>query len=124
MFFSCNVSFSSLPVFLPTVLKDMGSTAINAQELTAPPYSLSFLVTIFPTLVVDRLQQRGLVFALLALVFFEAVPALALRMPLAWENRRLGKRFDALADRNARRAEGKEMAVGEENYGPDYRLVL
>ncbi|KAL1966335.1 hypothetical protein VTN77DRAFT_4688 [Rasamsonia byssochlamydoides] len=68
MYFSCNVSFSSLPVFLPTILKDMGFTAINAQGLTAPPYFLSFLVTIFTTWVADRLQQRGLMIAFLSLV--------------------------------------------------------
>lgn len=66
MYFSCNVSFSSLPVFLPTILKDMGFTAINAQGLTAPPYFLSFLVTIFTTWVADRLQQRGLMIAFLS----------------------------------------------------------
>ncbi|RAL60360.1 hypothetical protein DID88_000136 [Monilinia fructigena] len=39
MYFSCNVSFSSLPVFLPTILNEMGFSAINAQGLSAPPYS-------------------------------------------------------------------------------------
>ena len=59
MYFSCNVGFASLPVFLPTILNDMGFTAINAQGLTAPPFFLSFLVTIFSTWVADRTQQRG-----------------------------------------------------------------
>jgi dipeptide/tripeptide permease len=68
MYFSCNVSFASLPVFLPTILKDMGFTAINAQGLTAPPYFLSFLVTIFTTWVADRLQQRGLTIILLSFI--------------------------------------------------------
>jgi hypothetical protein len=35
MYFSCNVSFSSLPVFLPTILNQMGFTAIDAQGLCA-----------------------------------------------------------------------------------------
>lgn len=60
MYFSCNVSFSSLPVFLPTILKNMGFTAINAQGLTAPPFFASFLATIATTWVADRTQQRGL----------------------------------------------------------------
>ena len=60
MYFSCNVSFSSLPVFLPTVLKEMGFTAVNAQGLSAPPYFVSFLVTIGSTFLADRIQQRGL----------------------------------------------------------------
>ncbi|KAH8705552.1 putative MFS transporter [Talaromyces proteolyticus] len=68
MYFSCNVSFSSLPVFLPTILNDMGFTAINAQGLTAPPFFLAFLVTISTTWVADRLQQRGLVIATLSMI--------------------------------------------------------
>ncbi|KAJ5195356.1 Major facilitator superfamily domain general substrate transporter [Penicillium cinerascens] len=63
MYFSCNVSFSSLPVFLPTILKEMGFTAINAQGLTAPPFFASFLATIATTWVADRIQQRGLMVA-------------------------------------------------------------
>jgi hypothetical protein len=59
MYFSCNVSFSSLPVFLPTILNEMGFTAINAQGLTAPPFFLSFLLTILTTWVADHTQQRG-----------------------------------------------------------------
>lgn len=68
MYFSCNVSFGSLPVFLPTILNDMGFTAINAQGLTAPPYFLSFLITIFSTWVADRLQQRGLAVIILSFI--------------------------------------------------------
>lgn len=68
MYFSCNVSFSSLPVFLPTILKEMGFTAINAQGLTAPPFFASFLVTIATTWVADRTQQRGLTIVGLSVV--------------------------------------------------------
>jgi cyanate permease len=68
MYFSCNVSFSSLPVFLPTILREMGFTAINAQGLTAPPFFASFLATIVTTWVADRIQQRGLMIAGLSLV--------------------------------------------------------
>ncbi|KAJ5138893.1 Major facilitator superfamily domain general substrate transporter [Penicillium bovifimosum] len=68
MYFSCNVSFSSLPVFLPTILKEMGFTAINAQGLTAPPFFTSFLVTIATTWVADRTQQRGLMIMALSLM--------------------------------------------------------
>lgn len=53
------VGFSSLPVFLPTILKDMGFNAVDSQGLTAPPFFLSFLVTIFSTWVADKTQQRG-----------------------------------------------------------------
>ncbi|KAJ5102640.1 hypothetical protein N7532_003169 [Penicillium argentinense] len=68
MYFSCNVSFSSLPVFLPTILKEMGYSSVNAQGLTAPPFFLSFLVMIGTTWVADRIQQRGLMIAILSLI--------------------------------------------------------
>ncbi|KAF2083777.1 MFS general substrate transporter [Saccharata proteae CBS 121410] len=60
MFFSCNVSFASLPVFLPTILAEMGFTSINAQGLSAPPYFISFLITILTSWIADKTQQRGL----------------------------------------------------------------
>ncbi|EED22082.1 MFS transporter, putative [Talaromyces stipitatus ATCC 10500] len=68
MYFSCNVSYSSLPVFLPTILEDMGYSSVNAQGLEAPPFFLAFLVTIFSTWVADRLEQRGLVIAVLSTI--------------------------------------------------------
>lgn len=68
MYFSCNVSFASLPVFLPTILDEMGFTSINAQGLSAPPFFLSFLITIGSTYVADRIQQRGLVIFALSLM--------------------------------------------------------
>ncbi|KAF2477678.1 pantothenate transporter liz1 [Lindgomyces ingoldianus] len=68
MYFSCNVSFSSLPVFLPTILKEMGFSAINAQGLTAPPFFLSFLITILTPWIADRTQQRGIMLIILTLI--------------------------------------------------------
>jgi dipeptide/tripeptide permease len=67
MYFSCNVSFSSLPVFLPTILSQMGFTPIQAQGLSAPPYFLAFLLTIATTYIADRTQQRGLMIFFLSL---------------------------------------------------------
>ena len=46
----------------------MGFTAINAQGLTAPPYFISFLITILSTWVADRVQQRGLMVIFLSCV--------------------------------------------------------
>ncbi|KAF2422445.1 MFS general substrate transporter [Tothia fuscella] len=66
MYFSCNASFSSLPVFLPTILKEMGFTAVNAQGLTAPPFFLSFLMTILTAWIADRTQQRGITVMILS----------------------------------------------------------
>ncbi|OBT78678.1 hypothetical protein VF21_02354 [Pseudogymnoascus sp. 05NY08] len=68
MYFSCNVSFSSLPVFLPTILEGMGYTSIHAQGLSAPPYFLSFLVLIASTWIADKTQQRGLMIIGLSLI--------------------------------------------------------
>jgi cyanate permease len=68
MYFSCNVSFASLPVFLPAILTTMGYSNINAQGLTAPPYFLSFLVCIATTYIADRTQQRGLMIAGLSIM--------------------------------------------------------
>lgn len=68
MYFSCNVSFSSLPVFLPTILNDMGFDAIDSQGLSAPPFFFSFLVTILSTYIADRIQQRGYMLMFLSCV--------------------------------------------------------
>ncbi|KAK9353239.1 major facilitator superfamily domain-containing protein [Lipomyces doorenjongii] len=68
MYFSCNVSFSSLPVFLPTILTQLGFTSINAQGLSAPPYFLSFLLCIASTWIADRTSQRGLVIIILSCI--------------------------------------------------------
>ncbi|KAL1310975.1 hypothetical protein AAFC00_001195 [Neodothiora populina] len=68
MYFSCNVSFASLPVFLPTILEEMGFESVTAQGLTAPPYFLAFLVTVGTTWLADRTQQRGLMIVCLSLI--------------------------------------------------------
>ncbi|KAI1374479.1 MFS general substrate transporter [Hypoxylon crocopeplum] len=68
MYFSCNVSFSSLPVFLPSILQNMGFTAINAQGLSAPPYFLAFIVCILTTWIADKTRQRGYMIIGLSLI--------------------------------------------------------
>lgn len=68
MYFSGNVAFSSLPVFLPTILKDMGFTAVHAQGLTAPPFFLSFLTVIATCYIADRTQQRGITIIILTAI--------------------------------------------------------
>jgi MFS family permease len=59
MFFSCNVAFSSMPVFLPTVIRDMGWESITAQGLSAPPYLFAFVVVLTTAYYSDRLQSRS-----------------------------------------------------------------
>lgn len=59
MFFSCNVAFSSMPVFLPTVIRDMGFSSITAQGLSAPPYLFAFVVVVTTAYYSDRWQTRS-----------------------------------------------------------------
>lgn len=61
MYFCVNVSYSSLPVFLPTIIQDMGYTSINAQGLSAPPSFAAFAAALGTTWVADRKQQRCIV---------------------------------------------------------------
>lgn len=68
MYFSGNVAFSSLPVFLPTILNEMGFSSVNAQGLTAPPFFVSFLTVIATCYIADRTQQRGIMIAILTAI--------------------------------------------------------
>ncbi|KAI1328203.1 MFS general substrate transporter [Xylariaceae sp. FL0255] len=68
MYFSGNVSYSSLPVFLPTILKEMGFTAINAQGLSAPPSFAAFIFALVTTWIADRTQQRCAVLFVVSVV--------------------------------------------------------
>ncbi|KIX04321.1 uncharacterized protein Z518_05188 [Rhinocladiella mackenziei CBS 650.93] len=54
MFLSVNVSFSSLPVFLPTIINSMSFSPLASQALAAPPYLLSF----FFVLLVGRYSDK------------------------------------------------------------------
>ncbi|KAJ4352366.1 uncharacterized protein N0V89_007714 [Didymosphaeria variabile] len=69
MFFASNVAFASMPVFLPTILRDMGHTTLIAQALSAPPYLFAFVVVLVTAYLSDRHQSRAfyiIVHALLA----------------------------------------------------------
>ena len=68
MYFSVNVSYASLPVYLPTVLAEMGYSSINAQGLSAPPYFTAYLFANITTFIADKTQQRGLVLIITSLV--------------------------------------------------------
>jgi MFS family permease len=59
MFFCTNMAFSSLPVFLPTIIKSMGHSALTSQALSAPPYLLSFIIVILTAWLSDRLSSRS-----------------------------------------------------------------
>ncbi|KAI1000081.1 hypothetical protein K3495_g8116 [Podosphaera aphanis] len=68
MIFSCNVSYASLPIFLPTILVEMGFTSINAQGLSAPPYLLATFILLFTCWFADRTGQRGYTIFVLSMV--------------------------------------------------------
>lgn len=57
--FLTNLAYSSLPVFLPTILREMGHTAIMSQALAAPPYLASFFIVLATAHVSDKLKARG-----------------------------------------------------------------
>ncbi|KUJ22189.1 MFS general substrate transporter [Mollisia scopiformis] len=72
--FSCNVSFASLPLFLPTIISELGTfSQLESNGLSAPPYLLCFFVIIATAIVSDRVRLRGpfaSFFALLAAIGF------------------------------------------------------
>lgn len=60
IFLSINVSFASLPVFLPTIIKSMSFSALTSQILSAPPYLLSFVFVLLIGRVSDSIpNSRG-----------------------------------------------------------------
>ena len=59
MFFSSNVAFSSLPIFLPTIIEEMGYSPLASQALSAPPYLLAFLVVLLTAWLSDRFHTRS-----------------------------------------------------------------
>jgi hypothetical protein len=71
MFFLTNMAYSSLPVFLPTILRDMGHDPLSAQALAAPPYLLAFITVLITAHISDRLQART--FPLLSHALFSCV---------------------------------------------------
>ena len=60
MYFSCNVSFASLPLFVPTIIAEIGAfSRIQSNGLSAPPYLLCFFTIIVVCFTSDRVRLRG-----------------------------------------------------------------
>lgn len=78
MFFLINMAYSSLPVFLPKVLTDMGHDNLSAQALSAPPYLVAFITVLLTARLSDRLQARTLPIILHALASAAGYALLAL----------------------------------------------
>lgn len=83
--FSLNVAFSSLPVFLPTIVSGMGFSALSAQGLSAFPNLAAFASVLLTSHLSDTYRSRSwpLVFhALLAGTGYATLAlAPALRLP-------------------------------------------
>lgn len=79
MFFGCNVAFGSIPVFLPTIIRDMGFASLTAQALTAPPYIVAFVAVLGTAHISDRTSSRSpfvIAHALVAALAYGAVALL------------------------------------------------
>ncbi|TID25652.1 polyphosphoinositide phosphatase [Venturia nashicola] len=59
MFFSCNVAFSSMPVFLPTIIREMGYSTTASQALSVPPYLFSFVTVLLTAYASDNSRTRS-----------------------------------------------------------------
>lgn len=60
IYFGCNVCFASLPLFVPTIISQMGAfTTIQSNGLSAPPYVLCFISIVACAFLSDRTGVRG-----------------------------------------------------------------
>jgi MFS family permease len=60
MYFGCNVSFASLPLFVPTIVSEIGTfSSLQANGLSAPPYLLTFILILIVNFISDRVGMRG-----------------------------------------------------------------
>ncbi|KAK8929728.1 putativetransporter [Metarhizium anisopliae] len=82
MFFLTNMAYSSLPVFLPKIVADMGHDALASQALSAPPYLVAFVVVLLTAHASDRLRARTVPIVLHALASAAGYGVLALAGPL------------------------------------------
>jgi MFS family permease len=70
MFFFCNVAFSSMPVFLPTIINAMGFDRLSSQGLSAPPFLFAFVTVLLTAWLSDKYKSRSvpvIVHALMAM---------------------------------------------------------
>ncbi|EIM87467.1 MFS general substrate transporter [Stereum hirsutum FP-91666 SS1] len=56
---SFNVGVATISYFLPTLIKQLGFTAINAQGLTVAPYLVGWFMVVFQAWHSDRTHDRG-----------------------------------------------------------------
>lgn len=78
MLFLANMAYSTLPAFLPTILRDMGHSELEAEALSAPPNLLAFGVVLLTAAASDRAQSRAPFIAAHALLSASGYLVLAL----------------------------------------------
>lgn len=86
MFFLTNMAYSSLPVFLPKILTEMGHDTLTSQALSAPPYLAAFVIVLFTAHMSDRLRTRTVPLIFHALASSCGYAILALAKPLNLPN--------------------------------------
>lgn len=84
MFFLTNMAYSSLPVFLPKILTEMGHDNLSAQALSAPPYLIAFIIVLLTAHISDRLRARTIPLVFHALASTIGYAILALAEPLSF----------------------------------------
>lgn len=82
MFFLTNMAYSSLPVFLPKIMTEMGHSRLAAQALSAPPYLVAFVIVLFTAHMSDRIGARTVPIVFHALSSAGGYAVLALAGPL------------------------------------------
>ncbi|KAG7094708.1 hypothetical protein E1B28_005528 [Marasmius oreades] len=58
-FHTLSLPLYTLSLFLPTIIKDLGYTAANAQLLSVPPYALATILTLLVAIYSQRLGARA-----------------------------------------------------------------
>ncbi|KAL2148456.1 hypothetical protein VTH82DRAFT_2376 [Thermothelomyces myriococcoides] len=59
-FHAMSLPLYTFSLFLPTIIKDLGYEAANAQLLTVPPYALAFITTLAVATVSERTGHRAI----------------------------------------------------------------
>jgi len=85
MFFCTNMAFSSMPVFLPTIIHEMGHSVLISQALSAPPYLASFFAVILTAYFSDRTQSRSFFICFHALLSALGYGFIAIAGVRGWE---------------------------------------
>ncbi len=67
-FFAINITVQGLSVFMPTILNQLGYTAIRAQYFTVPVYVAASAVAIAVAFASDKTRQRGIWLAMFTLI--------------------------------------------------------